>query len=170
MGFDNSLCIYVEESSNGENSARSADNFICRSCIVRSYPCREGVQRCRGVRSSSASSHVAPPEKGYICSHCLGTIGCIKTARGHHQKCRVVCLNDPALPCHLFKGTACDACFVGALICNCTRCTMKPRRVYEATAAAAAASFHAAEAARRPRQIVETAAGAPIRNVSSRTQ
>jgi hypothetical protein len=109
-----------------------------------------------------ASSHVAPPEKGCICSHCLGIIGCIKTARGHHQKgCRVVCHNDPALPCHMFKGAACDACFVGALICNCTRCTMQPRRVYEATAAAAAEAFLAAEATRRPRQIVPAAAAAP---------
>ena len=47
---------------------------------------------------------------------------------------------------------------------------MKPRRLYEATAAAAAESFRAAEAARRPRQIDETAAAAAIRNVSSRPQ
>jgi hypothetical protein len=43
-----------------------------------------------------ASSHAAPPEKGYICNHCLGSFACIKTARGHHQKCRVV-QNHPAL-------------------------------------------------------------------------
>ena len=107
-----------------------------------------------------ASSHVAPPQKGYICSHCLGTMGCIKTARGHHQKCRVVCHNDPALPCHMFKGAACDACFEGALICHCAHCTMKPRRVYEAAAAAAAESFRAVEATRRPRQIDAAAADA----------
>jgi len=50
---------------------------------------------------------------------------------------------------------------------------MKPRRVYEATAAAAAETFRAAEATRRPRQSDETAAAAAvgtIRNVSSRTQ
>jgi len=119
-----------------------------------------------------ASSHAAPPEKGYICNHCLGSFACIKTARGHHQKCRVV-QNHPALHCHMLKGAACDACFVGARQCNCAHCTMKPRRVYEATAAAAAETFRAAEATRRPRQSDETAAAAAvgtIRNVSSRTQ
>ena len=119
-----------------------------------------------------ASSHAAPPEKGYICNHCLGSFACIKTARGHHQKCRVV-QNHPALHCHVLKGAACDACFVGARQCNCAHCTMKPRRVYEATAAAAAETFRAAEATRRPRQSDETAAAAAvgtIRNVSSRTQ
>jgi hypothetical protein len=77
------------------------------------------------------------------------------------------------LHCQVLKGAACDACFVGARQCNCAHCTMKPRRVYEATAAAAAETFRAAEATRRPRQSDETAAAAAvgtIRNVSSRTQ
>jgi hypothetical protein len=114
----------------------------------------ENIQlQARYAPQLPASSQAAPPEKGYICSHCLGTIGCIKTARGHHLKCRVVCDNDPALPCHMFKGAACDPCFWGALICNCARCTMQPRRVYEAAAAAAAESFRAADATRRPMQI-----------------
>ena len=111
-----------------------------------------------------ASSYVAPPEKGYICNHCLGIFVCIKTARKHHATCKVVCNNRPALPCQVLKGAACDACFAGARYCNCARCTAvqpycatrRPRPFDETAAAAAAETFRAAE---------ET-----LRNVSSRAQ
>ena len=109
-------------------------------------------------------SHVAPPQRGYICIHCLRLLVCITIARKHHTKCNVVRHTCPAFPCQAFKGAACDNCFVGARSCDCDRCTAvrpncatrRPRLFDQAAADAAVASFHAAE---------ET-----LQNVSSRAQ